>query len=93
MIHLTPQNFNTEVAQGRVLVCVQGAEQPLEGLERLCGTRLKCCHLDARAHEELLPSLKILRLPTGLVLENGTIVQRIQGAPSLSDYAKILNLD
>ena len=93
MTNLTPQNFKTEVGQGRVLVCVQGAEQPPEGLERLCGDRLKCCHLDAHAHEELLPALKILRLPTGLLMENGTIVQRIQGAPTLSDYAKILNLN
>ncbi len=93
MVNLTPQNFNTEVAQGRVLVCVHGRAQPPQELEHLCGDRLKCCRLDATAHEELLPSLKILRLPAGLLLENGRIVQRIQGAPSLSDYAKILNLD
>ncbi len=93
MTNLTPQNYHTEVAQGRVLVCVHGGAQPLEGLEHLCGDRLKCCRLDADAHEELLPALKILRLPAGLLLENGRIVQRIQGTPSLSDYAKILNLD
>ena len=93
MTNLTPQNFDAEVGQGRVLVCVHGAVQPPQELEQICGDRLKCCRLDAQTHEELLPALKILRLPTGLLLENGTIVQRIQGAPSLSDYAKILNLD
>ena len=93
MTHLTPQNFNIEVAQGKVLVCVHRGTQPPEGLEHLCGGHFKCCGLDAEAHEELLPALKILRLPTGLVLENGRIVQRIQGPRSLSEYAKILNLD
>jgi hypothetical protein len=93
MTNLTPQNFHAEVARGRVLVCVHGGVQPPQDLEGLCGSRLKCCHLDAEAHEELLPPLKILRLPAGLLLENGRIIQRIQGAPSLSDYAKILNLD
>lgn len=93
MVNLTPQNFKTEVGRGRVLVCVQRAEQPPQELEHLCGNRFKCCHLDGEAHEELLPALKILRLPTGLLLENGKIIQRIQGTPSLADYAKILNLD
>lgn len=93
MTHLTPQNFQTEVAQGRVLVCVYGSAQPPRELEHLCGDRLKCCRLDADAYEELLPALKILRLPAGLLWEDGRIVQRIQGALSLSDYAKILNLD
>lgn len=96
MTELTPVNYRTEVELSRepVLICVHDTgSKPPEDLDGLCHPRLKCCALDAGRYEEMAKSLRILGLPTAIVLENGKIVQRIHGERSMHDLAKILDLD
>ncbi|MBQ2446317.1 MAG: thioredoxin family protein [Oscillospiraceae bacterium] len=96
MIELTPRNYRREVELSRepVLICVHdtGAMPPAE-LEGLCKPRLKCCALDAGRYEEMAKSLRILGLPTAIVLEGGRITQRIRGERSVRELARILDLD
>ena len=96
MLELTPVNYRKEVELSRepVLICIHDSQScPPEGLEQLCGTELKCCGLDARRYEEMAKSLRVQSLPSAILLEGGTIVQRIRGSRSLKDYAKILDLE
>ena len=96
MLELTPVNYRTEVELSRdpVLICVHdSASTPPEGLEQLCGRELKCCGLDGQRYEEMAKSLRVLSLPSAIVLHHGTIVQRIYGERSVGDFAKILNFD
>ncbi len=96
MTNLTPQNYTQEVEQAGlpVLICVHNDKiLPPQDLEALCGTKLKCCGLDAQQHEELAQKFRVLGLPSALLVQNGQIVQRIQGERSLHDLANILNLD
>lgn len=96
MTNLTLQNYSREVEQALrpVLICVHAPDTPpTEALERLCSQRLKCCALDAAEQEELTQKFRILRLPSALLVQNGQIVQRIQGERSLHDLANILNLN
>ncbi len=96
MTELTPRNYRTEVELSKdpVLICIHdtGAEPP-QALEKRCRARMKCCALDARRYEEMAKSLRILGLPTTLVLEKGKIIHRIHGERSADDLAKILDLD
>ena len=94
MLELTPNNYRKEVELSRepVLICVHDSEsRPTEGLEQLCGSQLKCCGLDARRYEEMAKSLRVQCIPSAILLQDGTIVQRIRGDRSLQDYAKILD--
>ncbi len=96
MLELTPNNYRKEVELSRepVLICVHDSgSKPTEGLEQLCGPKLKCCGLDAQRYEEMAKSLRVINLPSAIVLEGGTIVQRIRGERSLQDFAKILDLE
>lgn len=96
MTNLTPQNYTQEVEQAGlpVLICVHTPDAPpSDALEQLCSHRLKCCRLDASEQEELTQKFRILRLPSALLMQNGQIVQRIQGERSLHDLANILNLN
>ncbi len=96
MLELTPTNYRKEVELSRepILICVHDSEsKPPEGLEQLCGSGLKCCGLDANRYEEMAKSLRIMTLPSAILLEKGTVVQRIRGERSLKDFAKILDLD
>lgn len=96
MLELTPANYRKEVELSRepVLICVHDSgSSPPEGLEQLCSPGLKCCGLDARRYEEMAKSLRVLSLPSAILLEEGTIVQRIRGERSLKDFARILDLN
>ena len=96
MTELTPRNYRTEVELSKdpVLICVHSTgTQPPETLEQRCHHRMKCCALDAQRYEEMAKSLRILGLPTTIVLEEGKIVHRIRGERSADDLAKILDLD
>lgn len=96
MIELTPGNYRKEVELSRepVLICVHDTgSTPPEGLDLLCGSGLKCCSLDARRYEEMAKSLRIMGLPSAVLLNHGRICQRIRGERSLQDYVKILDLD
>ncbi len=96
MTNLTLQNYPLEVEQAGlpVLICVHAANTPpTEAVEQLCASRLKCCCLDASEEEELVQKFRVLRLPSALLVQNGQIVQRIQGERSLHDLANILNLN
>lgn len=96
MLELTPGNYRKEVELSRepVLICIHDSEKaPPEGLEQLCRPGLKCCGLDAQRYEEMAKSLRVQSLPSAILLEGGTIVQRIRGERSLADFAKILEPD
>ena len=96
MTELTPRNYGTEVELSKdpVLICVHDTgAQPPKALEQRCGQRMKCCALDAGRYEEMAKSLRILGLPTTIVLEQGKIVHRIRGERTADDLAKILDLD
>lgn len=96
MTNLTPQNYHAEVEQANspVLICMHDAKtQPPKALDELCASRMKCCSLDVQEHEELAQKFRLLSLPATLLLQNGQIVQRIQGERSLHDLANILNLN
>ena len=96
MTNLTPRNYACEVAEAKlpVLICVHNDKiLPPQELEALCGTKLKCCTLNAQQHEELVQKFRVLSLPAALLVHNGQIVQRIQGERSLHDLANILNLN
>ena len=95
MVELTPVNYRKEVELSRdpVLICIHDSHsKPPEGLEQLCGSEVKCCGLDAGRYEEMAKSLRVIGLPSAILLEEGAIVQRIRGERSLTDYAKILEL-
>ncbi len=96
MLELTPVNYRTEVELSRdpVLICVHDSKSlPPEGLEHLCGTELKCYGLDGQRYEEMAKSLRIRSLPSAILLDKGSVVQRICGERSVGDFARILNLD
>ena len=96
MLELTPVNYRKEgeLSHQPVLICVHDAKSSFpEGLEQLCGTGLKCFGLDAQRYEEMAKSLRVQSLPSAILLEKGTIVQRIRGERSLKEFAKILDLD
>lgn len=96
MLELTPMNYRKEVELSRepVLICVHDSgSKPPEGLEQLCSPGLKCCGLDGQRYEEMAKSLRILSLPSAILLEEGAIVQRIHGERSVRDFARILNFD
>ena len=96
MLELTPMNYRTEVELSRdpVLICVHDSKsRPPEGLEQLCGVELRCYGLDGQRYEEMAKSLRVLSLPSAIVLNQGSVIQRIHGERSAKDFAKILNLD
>ena len=96
MLELTPRNYRREVelSGGQVLICIHDTgKEPPQGLEQLCEPRVKCCALDARRYEEMAKSLRVLGLPSAIVLEKGKIVQRIHGERSPQELARILDLD
>ena len=96
MLELTPANYRKEVelSSEPILICIHDSQTlPPEGLEQLCGFRLKCCGLDAQRYEEMAKSLRVQSLPSAILLEGGAIVQRIRGSRSLQDFQKILTAD
>lgn len=96
MLELTPVNYRTEVELSRdpILICVHDSEShPPEGLEQLCGRELKCYGLDGQRYEEMAKSLRVLSLPSAIVLDKGSVVQRIHGERTVRDFARILDLN
>jgi hypothetical protein len=96
MLELTPVNYRTEVELSRdpILICVHDSEShPPEGLEQLCGRELKCYGLDGQRYEEMAKSLRVLSLPSAIVLDKGSVVQRIHGERTVGDFARILDLN
>ena len=91
MLQLTADNFKTEAEEAAGPVYIEFSPVPAgaELLEKQYGMRYKFCRVDPAAQRELTKRFHLLRLPSAVVLKDGKIVQRINGAPE--DLEKVLS--
>lgn len=95
MIRLSAMNFAQEVENAEVPVLIEFAREsslPYEVQDKYRG-KYKFCSVDVDLHSDFARRFNLLRLPAGILMENGKIVQRISGARSCEDWVKILNTD
>ncbi|MCL2675449.1 MAG: thioredoxin [Firmicutes bacterium] len=96
-IELNENNFNTETAEGRVLVDFWAvwcgpcrAQAPI--LDKLDHTKVKVCKVNVDDYPALAQRFGVVSIPTLVVFENGKLVKKAAGLHSLEQLNALIGI-
>lgn len=101
IIHLTAENFDSEVLNSKVPVLVdfwatwcgpcRMVGPIIEELAQNYAGRAKVCKLDVDEQQSIAAKYRVMTIPTVFVFKNGEIVERTVGARPKQAFAQMLD--